>query len=192
MAGIGSNSLGAIRNPGGPSGRLECFPLQGAFPRQPNPTAGIDRGLWLTLRAIRRQLEAMPHDLFLIRLIHHATGRPTSQRGSEGLDVGFQDLLKARVGWLPAGHRFCGKDSAHELGRTHDWVVLYYDGGLDEHQCTVVTSHWGKLTGKRIVRGREKECEEFYSPASQTISNTGGEPTAHQPIGSHLSGAHHL
>jgi RepB DNA-primase from phage plasmid len=78
MAGIGANSLGAIQNPGSSSGRLESFPVQGAFPRQPSPkpTAGIDRGLWLTLRAIRRQLEAMPHDLFLIRLIHHATRRP--------------------------------------------------------------------------------------------------------------------
>ena len=28
------------------------------------------------MHAIRRQLEAMPHDLFLIRLIHHASGRP--------------------------------------------------------------------------------------------------------------------
>jgi hypothetical protein len=78
MAGIGANSLGAIQNPGSPSGRLESFPAQGAFSRQPSPerTAGLDRGLWLSLRAIRRQLAAMPHDLFLIRLIHHATRRP--------------------------------------------------------------------------------------------------------------------
>lgn len=78
MAGIGANSRGAIRNPGSSSGRLESFPVQGAFPRQPSPepTLGVDRGLWLSLRAIRRQLAAMPHDLFLIRLIHHATRRP--------------------------------------------------------------------------------------------------------------------
>lgn len=36
----------------------------------------IDRGLMLTMQAIRRQLAAMPHDLFLIRLIHHQTRRP--------------------------------------------------------------------------------------------------------------------
>ena len=77
MAGIGAKSLGAIPDPGSRSGRLGSFPVPGAFPRQPSPkpTAGIDRGLWLTLRAIRQQLGAMPHDLFLIRLIHHATGR---------------------------------------------------------------------------------------------------------------------
>jgi hypothetical protein len=36
----------------------------------------FDRGLILTSQAIRRQLAAMPHDLYLIRLIHHATKRP--------------------------------------------------------------------------------------------------------------------
>src|SRR6266853_1742548 len=78
MTGIGANFRGAIQNAGGPSGHLESFPTQGAFPRQPRPkpTTGIDRGLWLTWQAIRRQLAAMPHDLFLIRLIHHTTRRP--------------------------------------------------------------------------------------------------------------------
>ncbi len=33
----------------------------------------FDRGLFLSLRAIRRQLAAMPHDLYLVRLIHHVT-----------------------------------------------------------------------------------------------------------------------
>ena len=33
----------------------------------------FDRGLFLSLHAIRRQLAAMPHDLYLVRLIHHAT-----------------------------------------------------------------------------------------------------------------------
>lgn len=33
----------------------------------------FDRGLNLTLLAIRRQLTAMPHELYLIRLIHHQT-----------------------------------------------------------------------------------------------------------------------
>jgi hypothetical protein len=33
----------------------------------------FDRGLFLSLNAIRRQLAAMPHELYLVRLIHHAT-----------------------------------------------------------------------------------------------------------------------
>src|SRR5437667_2679647 len=36
----------------------------------------FDYGLNLTLQAIRRQLAAMPHDLYLIRLIHQQTRRP--------------------------------------------------------------------------------------------------------------------
>jgi len=35
----------------------------------------LDRGFFLTWQAIRRQLAAMPHDLYLVRLIHHATRR---------------------------------------------------------------------------------------------------------------------
>jgi hypothetical protein len=34
-----------------------------------------DRGLLLSMRAIRRQLAAMPHELYLVRLIHHTTRR---------------------------------------------------------------------------------------------------------------------
>jgi putative hydrolase len=74
--------------------------------------------------------------------------------------------------WLPILHTHRGERNytafysntarAHELARIRDWVVLYYDGGLDERQATVITSQWGNLTGKRIVRGRENECEQFY------------------------------
>ena len=35
----------------------------------------LDRGFFLTLQALRRQLAAMPYDLYLIRLIHHSTRR---------------------------------------------------------------------------------------------------------------------
>lgn len=51
---------------------------------------------------------------------------------------------------------------AHELGRTRDWVVLYFDGGQGERQYTVVTAERGPLKGKRVVRGREDESAAFY------------------------------
>jgi len=35
-----------------------------------------DRGFWITRQAIRRQLAAMPHELYLVRLIHHQTREP--------------------------------------------------------------------------------------------------------------------
>ena len=35
----------------------------------------FDRGFFLTLHAVRRQLAAMPNELYFIRLIHHSTRR---------------------------------------------------------------------------------------------------------------------
>ena len=71
--------------------------------------------------------------------------------------------------WLPILHTHRGKRHytvlfsntarAHELGTTHDWVVIYRDG---DGQWTVVTALFGDLKGRRIVRGREAECAEFY------------------------------
>lgn len=71
--------------------------------------------------------------------------------------------------WLPIlhadrdGYHFTALYSntarAHELGRTGDWVVIYYyDGDHKEGQCTVVTETHGPLSGQRVVRGREAEC----------------------------------
>jgi hypothetical protein len=70
--------------------------------------------------------------------------------------------------WLPVLHTMRGARHytalysntarAHELGRTRDWVVLYYDGAEGERQCTVITSEFGPLRGRRIVRGRESEA----------------------------------
>ncbi len=51
---------------------------------------------------------------------------------------------------------------AHEQGKTHDWVVIYYRREGEEDQCTVVTGTRGSLEGKRIVRGREPACREHY------------------------------
>jgi Holliday junction resolvasome RuvABC DNA-binding subunit len=74
--------------------------------------------------------------------------------------------------WLPILHTqrgrrhytalFSNTARAHQLGMTRDWVVLYYDGGSGERQCTVITSQRGRLKGKRIVRGREAECAQYY------------------------------
>jgi DNA polymerase (family X) len=74
--------------------------------------------------------------------------------------------------WLPVLHTrrgarhytalFSNTARAHELGKTQDWVVLYFDGAQGERQCTVITSEFGPLKGRRIVRGRERECAAFY------------------------------
>lgn len=74
--------------------------------------------------------------------------------------------------WLPVLHTergsrhytalYSNTPRAHELGKTQDWVVIYYDADGSESQCTVITSERGSLRGKRIVRGREEECARHY------------------------------
>jgi len=58
---------------------------------------------------------------------------------------------------------FSNTATAHRYAKTRDWVVIYYDRDNEpEGQCTVVTEHAGRLNGYRVVRGREKECSDFY------------------------------
>jgi putative hydrolase len=76
--------------------------------------------------------------------------------------------------WLPILHTqradwhltalFSNTARAHDLGKTDDWVVLYFhtDHG-PETQRTVVTETTGPLAGRRVVRGRESECAELLA-----------------------------
>jgi hypothetical protein len=74
--------------------------------------------------------------------------------------------------WLPILHTargdrhytalFSNTATAHRLRRTHDWVVIYFDGRDGDHQCTVVTELKGPLARRRVVRGRESECIAHY------------------------------
>jgi hypothetical protein len=75
--------------------------------------------------------------------------------------------------WLPIWHvdrdgfhftvMFSNTVRAHELGRARDWVVIVYDHDAHEGQHTVVTELRGPLAGRRVVRGRERECLEHYA-----------------------------
>jgi len=76
---------------------------------------------------------------------------------------------------------FSNAARAHGLNKTRDWVVLYYDGPSGERQCTVITSEFGQLQGKRIVRGREQECREHYRIwPPKNSQNLPGVPSAAQ------------
>jgi len=117
---------------------------------------------------------------------------------SEILDVDREYRLKAAAGqlfrlaprrfnpqqkaWLPILHTtrgdrhytalFSNTAHAHQVGKTHDWVVIYYDGGRGERQYTVITAERGTFKGRRIVRGRETACAVHYfnSPAEEQPS----------------------
>lgn len=70
--------------------------------------------------------------------------------------------------WLPIMHgerdgwtftaMFSNTALAHRLGRTNDWVVVYYHrADTPEGQATIVTERRGGRRGQRVVRGREAE-----------------------------------
>ncbi len=110
---------------------------------------------------------------------------------SEVLDVDREYRAKAQAGelrmiaprrfnptgeaWLPVLHTrrgsreytalFSNTARAHRMGRTRDWVVLSCGDRGGGHLYTVITAARGGLRGRRIVRGREAECEQFYPAA---------------------------
>ena len=55
---------------------------------------------------------------------------------------------------------------AHRLGRTQDWVLIYFNDGLVAGQRTVVTETRGPRRGQRVVRGREEECQRQLATAA--------------------------
>ncbi len=77
-----------------------------------------------------------------------------------------------REAWLPILHTerdnqhftalFSNTARAHELGVTRDWVVVYRDERDGNGQWTTITSQYGALRGRRIIRGRERECREHH------------------------------
>ena len=119
----------------------------------------------------------------LTRVHRPASGVETQPPIDEILDVDREYRTRAAAGelaliaprrfnptharWLPILHTtraarrytalFSNTARAHALGRTDDWVILYWDAdGHGEGQCTVITAERGPLEGRRIVRGRER------------------------------------
>lgn len=76
-------------------------------------------------------------------------------------------LNPTKEAWLPVMHveregwdftaLFSNTAQAHRLGKTHDWVVVYWARDGHEGQSTVVTQAAGAKAGQRVVRGREDE-----------------------------------
>jgi hypothetical protein len=140
------------------------------------------------LRAIRESLAGRfrrKPSIPVIRTTEHDWQPPVAEllsiddeyrrKGAAGrlLQVAPSRFNAAGEAWLPIlhahreGRRYTAMYSntarAHELGMTHDWVVIYREGSGDRGQWTIVTSHQGPLKGHRVVRGREAECEAYYS-----------------------------
>jgi DNA polymerase (family 10) len=71
---------------------------------------------------------------------------------------------------------FSNTARAHELGKTRDWVVIYYEKDGHENQHTVVTEPHGPMKGCRVVRGREKECLSHYGQREAKPGSGVGSP----------------
>jgi len=75
--------------------------------------------------------------------------------------------------WLPVLHTeregrhytalYSNTARAHELGATRDWVVIYRDDDQHSGSWTAITSSFGALRGRRVIRGREDECARHYA-----------------------------
>jgi hypothetical protein len=130
--------------------------------------------------------DSLAHRLARVRKLPGAA--PVLPPVSEILDVDHEYREKAGAGqlkriaprrfnprreaWLPVLHAhrgprhytalFSNTARAHRLGKTRDWVVLYFDEGRGEAQCTVITADRGPLAGRRIVVGRERDSARHY------------------------------
>jgi hypothetical protein len=88
--------------------------------------------------------------------------------------------------WLPILHArregrsytalYSNTQRAHQLGMTHDWVVVYRELSRNKGQWTIVTSRRAPTQGRRVVRGREAECAAYYARLAEKESVTPSLP----------------
>ncbi len=149
-------------------GRLESVP--GIGPRR---AASISASLSAMLDRVRRRprLPRPPeHEPSVELLLEIDREYRDKAKAGKLQTIAPKRLNPEGKSWLPILHAdrkgwhftalFSNTRRAHELGRTRDWVVIYfYDGEHhEEGQRTVVTETRGPMTGQRVVRGRENEC----------------------------------
>jgi putative hydrolase len=98
--------------------------------------------------------------------------RQQARRGTL-LRVAPRRFNPAGVAWLPVlrternGRQylahFTNTARSHQTGHTADWVIVFREDKHAFGQWTVITASHGPLTGKRVVRGREHECQQHYN-----------------------------
>lgn len=138
------------------------------------------------LQTVRESLESM---------LRRRRGTGSDVPVAELLDVDHEYRRKAERGalrtiaprrfnpegasWLPILHTerdgrqytalYSNTARAHELEKTDDWVVIYLEDA-QQAQWTVVTETSGPLEGKRVVRGREAACRQYYETRASDSS----------------------
>jgi len=84
--------------------------------------------------------------------------------------------------WLPILHTrrgdhdytalYSNSARAHEFDTLGDWVVISRSLQSGGGQWTVLTSRFGGLQGRRIIRGLEKECADHYARVAVESANS--------------------
>jgi predicted flap endonuclease-1-like 5' DNA nuclease len=153
-------------------GRLEAVP--GVGPRRAQMIRAALAALLGRRQGPPRRASAQSEQLSIALLL------AVDQEYREGAAAGTLPTIAPKrfnptgEAWLPVLHTtrdgwhftalYSNTAQAHRLGRTRDWVVVYfYDRDHVEGQHTIVTETRGTLNGKRVVRGRESECIEHYT-----------------------------
>ena len=148
----------------------------------------VTKGKVELLRDLEKEVPAEKLKAVQSKKADHAFEKPITIPVKEILDVDAEYRKLAAAGklkkvaprlmnpekeaWLPVMSKsskgvrftvmFSNTPTAHKLGKTDDWVVVYYARGKGENQCTVVTESRGAMKGKRVIRGREEECVKHY------------------------------
>jgi hypothetical protein len=138
----------------------------------------FDYGLILTSQAIRRQLAAMPYDLYLIRLIHQATNRPFP---GERLWTASQLMNLTTVRFLRA--RNCeGCDIyIHPYAESHNAGYILVD--LDRAEPAVVAAMCAQGHEPCVVL----QTSPGHLQAWVRVSSTPVAPAIATAIGKHLA-----
>jgi hypothetical protein len=146
-----------------------------------------DRGFFLTLQAIRKQLAAMPNELYLIRLIHHQTRRAVP---GERLWTAHQLTSPATIRFLRARNRqgcdiyvhpYAGCQNAGyilvDLDRAEPTVVQHMRSrGHDP--CVVVQTSPGHLQAWVQLTTTPLEAAVATAAGRQLARAYGGDPAS--------------
>jgi len=144
-------------------GRLEQVP--GVGPRRAGMISAALAQMLQTRAARRRPPDAEPPVAMLLDVDREYREKAAAGRLRRIAPRRFNPTGEA---WLPILHTqrddwhftalFSNTARAHDLGKTDDWVVIYFHGDHGpELQRTVVTERRGPRRGRRVVRGREHE-----------------------------------
>ena len=87
----------------------------------------------------------------------------TAPRAFNPTHAAWLPVLRATRGGRHFAVHFSNSAASHRLGRTADWVAIHSDDKRAPGVWTVLTAQLGPLRGKRIVRGREFECQRHHA-----------------------------